>query len=140
MQPWTILNQRVSKKHLERGTIFFLKRGTIFFTWLSDKLPNSSAIEIEAAVCRTFRPAITPPLITWACRSSFSSFNLRVSSRKFFSSASISFSLLIGRSWMTSLPWTSLMTGGSFRITSSAVVRLSCSRRVSTCKKWDTYW
>ena len=32
-------------------------------TWLSDKLPNSSAIEIDAADCKTFRPAMTPPLI-----------------------------------------------------------------------------
>ena len=39
------------------------KKDSKNITWLSDKLPNSSAIEIDAADCKTFRPAMTPPLI-----------------------------------------------------------------------------
>ena len=49
----------IPKKEKYVHIYLFLKKST----WLSDKLPNSSAIEIDAADCKTFRPAMTPPLI-----------------------------------------------------------------------------
>ena len=59
--------KKPDKNNSKQNSITKIKIKKIYLwkniTWLSDKLPNSSAIEIDAADCKTFRPAMTPPLI-----------------------------------------------------------------------------
>ena len=77
-------------KHKQKCKAFMIG----IFTCCSDKSFNSSAIDNEAVFCKTFLPAITPPLITWACRSSFSSDNFRFWSLSDFNSDSNSLTRL----------------------------------------------
>ena len=116
-------------------------------TWLSDKLPSSSAMEMEAAFCSTIRPALTPPFITWACKSSFSSFNLRDSSRKDFNSDSSSRTRLVS-GWSTSSGWSVPDSGFEVIITSSELFlrTLNCERKSTTWiansifRQFDEFW